>query len=340
MSARANRAKQEEAFTLSMVDLFGCGFIAAIFLFILNIIQPQIEAAESKSSASIAGSGQQGAGTTGPVFISVKSNLPLRFKEWPVRGGAPDGATPGVARKDNRFKFTYDQVAPDAAALKWPLRFSFCGSAAPNNADCSNQADPLAKSDIVVRVTLGNSTAAAYFVSQRVADAVSINFAYARDFLMKANQSYKHEVQLDLAPAKKGNASYRSISAFYSSDPFSAAMGWSGGEEQRTLTNKRTRSVAIYAPNCWVFVQTDGSPDLLKCPNEVRELTESVGEEPWRSDIFAQGIGACTFPFDRGLCQVDAKAPTAPTQAPTIEDCAHFLGACFVRLELLKAIRR
>lgn len=330
MSARANRAKQEEAFTLSMVDLFGCGFIAAIFLFILNIIQPQIEAAESKSSASIAGSGQQGVGTTGPVFISVKSRLPLHFMEWPVRDGAPDGSVLGIAKKDDRFKFTYDQVAPDAAGLKWPLRFSLCGNTVLNNADCSNQADPVATSDIVVRVTLGNSTAAAYFVSQRVGDPVSISFAYARDFVMKVNRSYEHEVHLDLAPAKRGNASYRSAGAFYSGGPFTAAMGWSGGEEPRTLSNKKEQSYVISAANCWVFVQSDGSgSDLLKCPDDTRELTESVGEEPWRSDIFAQVTGGCTFPFDHGLCQVAPKAPVAPAQAPNIDGCRFFICGYF-----------
>lgn len=302
MSKSATRAKREDSFNLSMVDLFGCGFIAAIFLFILNVLQPQLEAAGDAGTAS-KGAGRAGDGFNGPVFVSIKSEMPVHFLNAGPGFIAPDEAR-GFSADDQRFKYTYDQIFPNASALKWPLAASFCMTSDPADKACRQNDAGVSRSDVVVRLSLGYSTMTAFFVGHALGERLDLAFDPRRSLTLKIKQEFVHQLEIDLRPKRREPVSYRSLGWFFSAKPFVAAAGWLGGVAEISTTTKDQARELGKAPSnvarCWVFADSampGGAPSVI-CPENAETLVSAVGDEPWRSDVFAQAVEACRFPFD------------------------------------------
>lgn len=323
MSKGARKARREDSFSLSMVDLFGCGFIAAIFLFILNLLQPQIEAAAMGAGRSSGGAGRVGQGMTGPVFISVRSDVPIQFLSWPWRGREPLPATEYAGTGNDRFKHTYDQVLPDAAALRWPLQLDFCAKRDPAEKDCGFPSAPDSRFNLVVRVVLGYSTITAYFVQHSVSERINVSFDARRSLSVKSRQEFEHRVDMELRPNRRDPTSFHSVSAFFSTEPFAAAAGWAGGVERVWASTKDRERGVVETPStaarCWAFgtsIQSRGGIRLV-CPTDTKRLTAAVGDGSWRSEVFAQPLSACFFPFDENGCKRAAAGTPPLVQIPS-----------------------
>jgi hypothetical protein len=333
VSEQKKRAKREEAFTLSMVDLFGCGFIAAVFLFILNMLQPQIEAAEAEAAGASSGSGRQGDGRAGPLLLTIKSQVALHFPGWPPRIEPPQTTVRGFSAEDTRFKFVYDQVLLDASALPWPLRFSICAKADSPEPACAKPA--AGQFDVTVRATVGNSTAAAYLLESSIGDPVTVSFEYKTKLVLKVDKDYEHFVAIGLSPKQRDNASYTSFSAAFSSAPFVAAVGWAGGVNRVAIHKKEGPSELQQSDrdiaNCWLFAFSGLGTDRLECLADPTALPANVANEPWRSGIFAQRTDTCDFPFSQYVC-TDSKAAPPSIPAPTArrDRCGTIDIACLV----------
>lgn len=309
MSRAAQKVKREDSFSLSMVDLFGCGFIAAIFLFILNLVQPQIEAAVGVAASS-GSAGRSGTGLSGPVFVSVRSEVPVRFSTWPVRGAAP-GPAPLLGTGgggDHRFKYSYDQLLPDAATLKWPLHLDLCATTSTNSEDCGEPETQNGRLDLVVRVVVGYSTSTAYLIRHPVREPINLAFEFGRTLRVRTKRVYEHRVDLDMRPDPRSSTGFHALGSFHSPDPLRAAAGWISGVAKVSATGRARDRMTHETPSavtpCWAFadsVQPGGGLRLV-CPSDQERLVEAVGNGSWRSEVFAQFASECSFPFNGNAC--------------------------------------
>lgn len=337
MNKNSKRTRQEDSFTLSMVDLFGCGFIAAIFLFIMNMLQPHIDAAAAGAATASGDAGQLGEGLSGPVFISIKSEVPIHFPSWPKQFSPPDARA--FSAEDGRFKHIYDQVLPDASTLKWPLQADLCAKREAADA-CASADTADYRFDVVVRMTAGYSTMTAYFVRQPAGEPVNVAFDTRRSLTIKPKRAFEQRLDIDLRPERRDATSYRSLGAFFSSEPFVAASGFAGGVDKIFATTDGREKVSIQPQykiaKCWVFANSaiPGGSAKIECPSDPAKLIAAVGDEPWRSDVFVLPAKACLFPFEEHLLctkTVDStpkrgEAPsTPPASVPSVRSCRWWL---------------
>jgi hypothetical protein len=212
-----------------------------------------------------------------------------------------------MSADDRRFKHSYDHVFPDASAVKWPLEMSFCAASEPTDRDCAQKDASGRRGDVVVRITLGYTTLTAFFVGKASGDNVELAFDAKRALSVKVKREFEHQLEIDLRPKRRDAASYRSLAWFFSDRPFLAAAGWLGGIEEVSTTTKDQVKERGKAPSnvarCWIFAKSGtagGAPQVL-CPEkaeDVQGLVSAVGDEPWRSGVFAQRVDTCSFPFD------------------------------------------
>ena len=74
------QGEEEDSFTTSMIDLFGCGFIAAIFLFLIYAGVQRAAQAAAAVAANSAGT-SAGNAATGPIFIEIAAPVGSDF-QW------------------------------------------------------------------------------------------------------------------------------------------------------------------------------------------------------------------------------------------------------------------
>lgn len=287
---------RRDSFTLSMVDLFGCGFIAATFLFIFNMLQPQLDAAErSGSMAAQAERGSLGTGDGGPVLVAIRSTRPLADFEVPyTREGE---------------SYLYEYLLADSAAERWPYHRVL------------TPAVDAPAGDVTVRFTLGNQVATASV--RGWSDAVPIDFSFSVDSGLRASvdRDFGHQVEVELLPRRPGNAAYVSRYAFFSDEVLLGAVSWLGDVDSIVLRRgdqpKLKAKMADRSADCSVVVQEQEIGDLVFCGATPPDwlLPDLSAEQSQSASVMLPG--AC----------VGGTLPAGAPCAATVEDICQRLGA-------------
>lgn len=202
MSEAERTAARRDAFTLSMVDLFGCGFIAATFLFILNMLQPQLDAEERGGSLAAAVSGQAGAGQSGPAFVSIVSSQKLDC----IGQETPSAEAP----------FRYDYVVADSAEITWPYMVNVCLT------------DPTVAATVDLRFTFSGQTAGMGIAGWSDGQPIDVRFSLNPKLTADIDREWDHALRVDLLTRGSGRAAYSGRFVFRSPSPIAAAVKWSG----------------------------------------------------------------------------------------------------------------
>ncbi|RWM14901.1 MAG: hypothetical protein EOR73_25465 [Mesorhizobium sp.] len=298
MSDAQKQVERRDAFTLSMVDLFGCGFIAAIFLFILNLIQPQIDALANQGTvAGIQGesAGALAGAKSGPVFITIRADQELTFPGWsdaPAARINPEAADP-------LERFVYDQVVPDAGKLKWPKSIPLRPVANPDT--------PI---DAEITMVLGRNVSVVRLVDW-VASAngvrpFELTFNYRKGLYADIATPMPSFFSVDLVPDRASNAAYAGQLTILSPQPVASVIGWMGAVDR--LTWRYGEHVTVAQPSrtllaCWL--RHTGLPEdepVVICPEDNTEISSLVGGQPSRTRAFVASVDQCVAPFAGWAC--------------------------------------
>lgn len=297
MSDAQKEVERRDAFTLSMVDLFGCGFIAAIFLFILNLIQPQIDALANQGSvAGIEGesAGAQAGAKSGPVFITIRADQELTFPDW---SDAP--AARVNLEADPLERFVYDQVVPDAGELQWPKSIALLPVANPDT--------PI---DAEITMVLGRNVSVVRLVDW-VASAngdrpFKLAFNYRKGLYADIATPMPSLFSVNLVPDRASNAAYAGQLTILSPQPVASVIGWIGAVDRVTWQYGEQATVAQPSrtlPACWLrHTGLREDEPVVICPEDNTEVSSLVGGQPSRTRAFVASADQCVAPFAGWAC--------------------------------------
>ena len=245
-----------------MVDLFGCGFIAAIFLFLANMMQPLIDARQAETAGAVSARG--GSGLTGPVFVHL-SSWPVVLHEWPEE--LPREPVTELA-----------VVLPDAAKIRWPVRIAF------------EQAE--ADEPYTAEITLVVGSQAATVVVDRFIKSdgrflVSLN--QDRRLTVEVYGPLDEQFRAELLPSRKERRAFTNSFLVVGRDARPALFAWAD-KVSRVKASRQGRDFTI-APDyrgqapCRLLVHQELDP-LLSCGQSVEWVLDFVSEKFSRASQF------------------------------------------------------
>lgn len=215
MSDSAKKAERKDAFTLSMVDLFGCGFISAIFLFIFNMIQPALDAIETGGIAAGLEE-EQGtvfSGQSGAAFILVSSSSDLVLANWET------GTAPDVRRDENAtLSYNFEQFVADVSRISWPLELTILPK------------DDSRWIDLQVTVIFGTSvaTVALHDWDPPSDGPLSVTFGFDGSLRPGLGGEFAHLLNIDVVPERSAGMVYGQRALVASNYPFRTNLDWIG----------------------------------------------------------------------------------------------------------------
>lgn len=217
MSPSAKKAERKDAFTLSMVDLFGCGFIAAIFLFILNMMQPALDATANDGLAAGLEGGQAAlfSGQSGSAFILVSATHDLEFLPW----GA--GAQPVVREDENEMlRYNFEQFVTDIGQISWPMELLV----QPKGLEMDRWVN------LQVTFIFGTSVTS---VAVQGWDALSdgplpVTFRFDGSVRPQLGKPFAHQLTMDVLPERTDGIVYGYRALIASDSPVRARLDWIG----------------------------------------------------------------------------------------------------------------
>ncbi|MGO7078855.1 hypothetical protein ACCT03_34425 [Rhizobium johnstonii] len=323
MSDAQKEVERRDAFTLSMVDLFGCGFIAAIFLFILNLIQPQIDALVTQGS--VAGTQGESAGalagaTSGPVFITIRADQELTFPDW---SDAPTARVNPEAT-DPLDRFVYDQVVPDAGKLQWPKSIPLLPVA--------NLDTPI---DAEITMVLGRNVSVVRLVDW-VASAndgrpFKLAFNYRKGLYADIATPMPSFFSVDIVPDRASNAAYAGQLTILSTQPVTSVIGWIGAVDR--LTWQYGEQATVAQPSrallaCWLrHTGLREDKPVVICPEDNTEISSLVGGQPSRIRAFVASADQCVAPFAGWSCKPPSEYVPERDPPEELLDRRHCIGS-------------
>ena len=309
MNESNRRAARAEAFTLSMVDLFGCGFIAATFLFIFNMLQPQIDAAQRAGTLALTTTASAGGtGPPGPMLVSIWSNQPLDFV----------GLKLAASHRENGF--FYDIVEPDSARVPWPYTLKL-----------EHQKGAKGVTQVRLRATLNNEAAEAIIANWNGNGLIPVSFTLSAGLHSTVNGIFKHKVEVDLLPLRAGNDAYSTRFSFFSAQPIDAAVAWAGKVHTLETRGSEAGTLRIATANsdtdCTLVLDDVhnrhftycGDPTVAQMPDPAGELSQSAARsfaanECWKIDA---ADATCTTPTQQ-ICSSFAPGPCRALKASLV----------------------
>lgn len=262
MSDEAKKIERRDAFTLSMVDLFGCGFISAVFLFIFNMIQPQIDAMAS-GGASAGIEGEQTAlysGQSGAAFVLISANQDLTFSDWET--------APPARISEGGTVFNYEQFLPDAGRIVWPFQISVQPKATGT---------PL---DIQFSLIFGSSVAT-IAVEDWMPDAgenLPVAFGYDGHLVPELDAEFGYELRVDALPDRTIGVVYAYQAVIASDQPVTADLAWIG-PARRVSWKDNTGTSGLATPGdgsvCTFSLANPAAP--ASCDDDLAKASELNG---------------------------------------------------------------
>lgn len=338
MSDAQKEVQRRDAFTVSMVDLFGCGFIAAIFLFILNLIQPQIDGLANQGS--VAGIEGESAGTmagakSGPVFITIRADQELALSNWK---DAPT-ARVTIDAADPLERFVYDQVVPDAGKIQWPKSILLQPIANPDKPINAEITMVLGRNVSIVRLVDWDASA-------NGGRPFELAFNYRKKLYVDVATPMPRLFSVDLMPDRTSNAAYAGQLTILSPQPVASVIGWIGAVDRLTWQYGDHATVAQPSRTllaCWLRhtgLQEDGP--VVICPEHDAEISSLVGGQPSRTRVFIASADQCVVPFAGWACTPPPEKipePDPPMERLDRHHCTGF-GFLFRCSDFVPFVRR
>lgn len=281
MTEAERKAARRDAFTLSMVDLFGCGFIAATFLFVFNMLQPLIDAEERTGSLAAATAGQAGDGRSGPVFLSIASTQPLKLADTEVQP-VQDG-----------HWYRYEFILPDSSALRWPHRVGL------------GLADPDVPATVNATLTVGQQIAGVSLAGWADNDPMELTFALGTTLSADIDRPFEHTAEIELSANRRDKNAYSGRFNFFSTKPVNAAVKWSGSVSAVTIARDEEERLRFVTGNpdadCTVVIGNGPDNDFAYC-GKVADRLPDPSDEMSRMSAAMYPPGTCWTLVDDPTC--------------------------------------